>query len=42
MFLLNKSALINRHMDTKRELRSQVDQVKHKIHKSKCELEVGL
>lgn len=29
-------------MTTKRDLRSQVDQVKHKIHKSKCELEVGL
>lgn len=42
IFILNQSALINRHMDTKRELRSQIEQVKHKIHKSKCELEVGL
>lgn len=29
-------------MATKRDLSSQVDNVKHKIHKSKCELEVGL
>lgn len=41
MFIFNQSELINRHMATKMELRSQVDQVKHKIHKRKCELEVG-